>query len=111
MEKTKLLDGLLDLVADYLNFILRYPRDPRGVLKPYAGSGKIEKDLTALFLAAIGASYLLLLVLKPHELDTDPSDIVAWFKGFDLQALPPAILGITIAFSVALHALVRVFER
>lgn len=110
MESSKLLEGLLALVADYLSFVLRFPRDPRGVLKPHAASGKVEKDLTGLFLAGIGASYLLLVVLKPAGLETDPSAIVAWFRTLDLHALPPAILGITVVFSLALHAMVRIYE-
>ncbi|MFO0995038.1 MAG: hypothetical protein U1F33_00025 [Alphaproteobacteria bacterium] len=111
MDSTKLLEGLLGLIADYLNFVLRFPQSPRKTLEPYSASRKVEKDLTALFLAGIGASYLLILVMKPAEFEHDPSAIVAWFREVDLRALPPAILGITVAFAVVLHGLVRLYEQ
>jgi hypothetical protein len=99
----KLIRSWLDIVAQYLTFLLRFPRDAGRALEKYAGTGVVHPELVSFALAGIGLSYVFVLLIAVPELAADRGSVVSWFRGTDIRIIPGAILMAVLAASIVFH--------
>lgn len=101
----------LDIAPEYLNFCLRFPRNPKMALSPYCGKNSISRDLTLFLLASVVVSYLLVLILLPVSLKDKVIENIfgsigkcfATVSNRDVRLLPIYTLFLVFPFSIIIH--------
>jgi len=52
----------LDIAPAYMNFTLKFVRDPRQAFSKVAGSADVSSDLTSILLGGVALSYLIVML-------------------------------------------------
>jgi hypothetical protein len=111
--ETKVIESWLDIAPKYLDFAIRFIRNPNAPLSPYAGNGSVTRDLTAFLLAGVATAYLLVALLIPMDLNETTvklllGNVGLWFMRLakeDVRLLPVATFLISVLLSIAVHIL------
>jgi hypothetical protein len=93
----------LDIAPAYINFILKFVRDPRRAFSSVAGSAQVSSDLTSILLGGVALSYLIVVLGGSRELEHDPGTVAAFLRGLDYQVLPLLGVIVTLALGVVSH--------
>jgi hypothetical protein len=95
----KAVKSWLDIAPAYLNFVLKFVRDPRRAFSSVAGTAQVSSDLTSILLGGVALSYLIVVLGGSRELEQDPGSIAGFVRGLDRQVLP--LLGVLATFVLA----------
>lgn len=95
----------LDIAPEYLNFMLRFLRNPRHAFAGVSGTAKVSSDLTSILLGGVAFSYLIVMATASPDLKADPSKIVELLRQLDYRLLPVLTMMATVAIAVVSHLL------
>lgn len=90
----------------YIDFAIKFLRNPNEALGPEKGSGTVSKDLANLMLGGVAIAYALLLAFK-----IPLSPTVGAIAARDSLYIPAAVLGIVVLVASVLHLTVGTFLR
>ncbi len=99
----------LDIAPAYIDFLLKFIRNPSRAFARVSGSSEISSDLTSVLLGGVALSYLLVIAGGSPELKNDPGSIATFLRTTDYQLLPIFGLAVIIACGVASHVLAKLF--
>lgn len=106
----KAVKSLLDIAPSYINFLLKFIRDPRKAFAKVSGSAEVSSGLTSILLGGVAFAYLILIAGASPELREDPGNIASVLRKFDNQSPPilgvflSLVLGVVSHFSAKLYA-------
>jgi hypothetical protein len=99
----KAVKSWLDIAPAYMNFMLKFVRDPRQAFSKVAGSADVSSDLTSILLGGVALSYLIVVLGGSPGLKQDPGRVAGLLRGLDYQVLPILAVFVTLALAVMSH--------
>ena len=99
----------LDIAPAYMNFTLKFVRDPRQAFTKVAGSADVSSDLTSILLGGIALSYFIVVLGGSPGLKQDPGRVAGLLRGLDYQVLPLLAVLVTLALAVMSHVFGKLY--
>ena len=99
----------LDIAPAYVNFLLKFLRNPREAFAKVAGATEVSSDLTSILLGGIAFAYLIVAGTASPELRNDPGRVAGVLRQLDYRVLPAVVLIATLAIAVVTHGLGKLY--
>jgi hypothetical protein len=109
----KAVKSWLDIAPAYINFFIKFLRNPRDAFSKVKGCGEISSDLTTIFIGGIALSYVIVFLGASPNLKEDSGNFVGisrYLAKVDYHFLPVVAIGVILALAVWIHALAKLYS-
>lgn len=106
----KAINTWLDIAPEYMDFFIKYLRNPPNAFDKMTGTGKVSSDHTSLLLGGVAVSYLIVLVFGSSKLQSDQGVVAQFLRDLDVQALPVIAIFVTFTAAILTHAAAKFYS-